>query len=58
MNMVEQVDKLIEDMKQLIDGLYEADNENIDFDQLREFSRFCIRYSVDVDRVIKNKEEV
>ena len=58
MNMVKQVDKLIEDMKQLIDDLYETDNENIDFEQLREFSRFCIRYSVDVDRVVKDKGEV
>lgn len=57
MCIVEQVDKLILDMKQLVDDLYNTDNENIDFKQLKGFSKFCHDYSVDIQCVIKDKEE-
>lgn len=57
MCIVEQVDKLILDMKQLVNDLYGTDNEKIDFEQLKKFSKFCHDYSVDIQCVIKDKEE-
>lgn len=52
----EQVDKLILDMKQLIEDLYGTDNENIDFNQLRELSKFSRGYSADISCLIEDKK--
>ncbi|WP_346938073.1 hypothetical protein [uncultured Clostridium sp.] len=57
MCIVEQVDQLISDMKQLIEDLYNTDSENIDFDQLRKLSKFSLGYSADIDCVIKDMED-
>lgn len=49
----EQVNQLIINMKQLVENLNNTDTKNIDFEQLKEFSKFCLGYSIDIDCIIK-----
>lgn len=55
MCIIEQVEKLEKDMKQLIEDLVGTDEENIDYEQLKRMKKYCDTFKKDlkiqIDRV-------
>lgn len=54
MNIMEQVEKLKNDMSQLIINLENTDSKNIDLNQLRDLRNYSRNYTADLDEIIYN----
>lgn len=58
MCIVEQVEKLVEDMKQLLEDINTSDVDVIDLDQLKDLSRFCEGYAYEIREIILGFKEI
>ena len=58
MSIVEQVEKLVEDMKQLLEDINTSDVDVIDLDQLKDLSKFCEGYACDIREIILGFKEI
>lgn len=58
MCIVEQVDKLMKDMKQLLEDINTSDPDIIDLEQLKQLSEFCEGYSHDIREIILGIKEI
>lgn len=58
MCIVEQVENLMENMKQLFEDINTSDVDVIDLNQLKDLSKFCERYACDIREVILGFKEI
>ena len=57
-SIVEQVEKLVEDMKQLLEDISTSDVDVIDLDQLKDLSKFCEGYACDIREIALGIKEM
>lgn len=57
MCILEQVEEVKKDMEQLVKDIINTDVENIDIQQLKEFSVFCKNYSIEIQESLKILKE-
>lgn len=55
LSIVEQVEIVMNDMKQLLEDLEGTDSENIDFEQLKKLAKYSKEYAIDMKEFIANR---
>lgn len=56
LSIIEQVEIVMDDMKQLLEELEGTDSENIDFDQLRKLANYSKNYAIDIRDFVANRD--
>lgn len=56
LSIIEQVEIVMDDMKQLLEDLEGTDSENIDFDQLRKLANYSKNYAIDIRDFLANRD--
>lgn len=56
LSIIEQVEIVMDDMKQLLEDLEGTDSENIDFDQLRKLANYSKNYAIDIRDFVANRD--